>query len=31
MIADRFAAAGRWTTTDPPINLAHIDHGEING
>jgi len=21
---------GKWTTTDPPINLAHIDYGEIN-
>ena len=23
--------AAKWTTSDPPINLAHIDHGEING
>ena len=23
--------AGKWTTTEPPINLAHIDFGEING
>jgi len=22
--------AGKWTSTDPPINLAHIDYGEIN-
>src|SRR5438093_17741 len=22
--------AGKWTSTDPPVNLAHIDHGEIN-
>ena len=22
--------AGKWTTTDPPINLMHIDFGEIN-
>jgi hypothetical protein len=22
--------AGKWTTTDPPINLGHIDLGEIN-
>jgi Bacterial EndoU nuclease len=21
---------GKWTTTDPPINLLHIDDGEIN-
>ncbi|HEX4185623.1 MAG TPA: EndoU domain-containing protein [Stellaceae bacterium] len=21
----------KWTTSDPPINLVHIDHGEING
>jgi hypothetical protein len=20
----------KWTTSDPPINLAHIDYGEIN-
>jgi hypothetical protein len=23
--------AAKWTTSDPPINLAHIDYGEING
>ena len=23
--------AAKWTTSDPPINLLHIDHGEING
>src|ERR1700741_1939342 len=23
--------AAKWTATDPPINLAHIDYGEING
>jgi hypothetical protein len=23
--------AGKWTTSDPPINLLHIDYGEING
>jgi hypothetical protein len=22
--------AGKWTSTDPPVNLAHIDYGEIN-
>ena len=22
--------AAKWTTSDPPINLAHIDQGEIN-
>lgn len=22
--------AGKWTRTDPPINLVHIDYGEIN-
>src|SRR5437867_12138646 len=22
--------AGKWTPTDPPINLAHIDYGEVN-
>ncbi len=22
--------AGKWTSTDPPIDLAHIDYGEIN-
>src|SRR5438445_13472411 len=22
--------AGKWTSTDPPINLAHIDYGEVN-
>jgi Bacterial EndoU nuclease len=22
--------AGKWTTTDPPINIGHIDYGEIN-
>jgi hypothetical protein len=22
--------AGKWTATDPPINLVHIDFGEIN-
>jgi hypothetical protein len=22
--------AGKWTRTDPPINLVHIDFGEIN-
>ena len=22
--------AGKWTSTDPPINLAHIAYGEIN-
>lgn len=22
--------SGKWTATDPPINLAHIDFGEIN-
>ena len=22
--------AAKWTTSDPPINLAHIDHGAIN-
>jgi hypothetical protein len=22
--------AAKWTTSDPPINLAHIDYGEIN-
>jgi Bacterial EndoU nuclease len=21
----------KWTRSDPPINLAHIDYGEING
>ena len=20
----------KWTSTDPPVNLAHIEHGEIN-
>ena len=24
------APAGKWTRTDPPINLVHIDLGEIN-
>jgi Bacterial EndoU nuclease len=24
------ALAGRWTATDPPINFAHIEAGEIN-
>jgi len=23
--------AAKWTTSDPPINLLHIDYGEING
>jgi hypothetical protein len=23
-------AAGKWTATDPPINFAHIETGEIN-
>ena len=23
--------AAKWTTSDPPINLLHIDHGEITG
>ncbi|MGH7063592.1 MAG: EndoU domain-containing protein, partial [Stellaceae bacterium] len=22
--------SGEWTATDPPINLVHIDFGEIN-
>ena len=22
--------AAKWTTSDPPINLVHIDYGEIN-
>src|ERR1700732_2630758 len=22
--------AGKWTSTDPPVNLAHIDYGEIS-
>src|ERR1700738_2937071 len=22
--------AGKWTSTEPPVNLAHIDYGEIN-
>jgi len=22
--------SGKWTTSDPPINLVHIDYGEIN-
>jgi len=22
--------AAKWTASDPPINLAHIDYGEIN-
>jgi hypothetical protein len=24
------ALAGKWTTTDPPVNWIHIDVGEIN-
>jgi hypothetical protein len=24
------ALAGKWTTTDPPINFVHIEFGEIN-
>jgi hypothetical protein len=24
------APAGKWTQTDPPINFAHIEKGEIN-
>jgi hypothetical protein len=28
--AEALALAGKWTTTDPPINLVHIDLGEIN-
>jgi hypothetical protein len=24
------ALAGKWTTTDPPINFVHIELGEIN-
>src|SRR5271154_549775 len=24
------APAGKWTATDPPINIAHIQTGEIN-
>jgi hypothetical protein len=24
------AQARQWTSTDPPVNLAHIEHGEIN-
>ena len=24
------APAGKWTATDPPINFAHIETGEIN-
>jgi Bacterial EndoU nuclease len=27
---DALAPAGKWTTTDPPINFAHIEFGEIN-
>ena len=23
-------SAGKWTATDPPINIVHIDTGEIN-
>jgi Bacterial EndoU nuclease len=28
--AEALGPAGRWTSTDPPVNLAHIDYGEIN-
>jgi hypothetical protein len=24
------ALAGKWTTTDPPINFVHTEFGEIN-
>jgi hypothetical protein len=27
---DAPALAGKWTTTDPPINFVHIEFGEIN-
>jgi len=27
---EAFAPADKWTATDPPINLVHIDRGEIN-
>jgi EndoU nuclease-like protein len=28
--AEAPALTGKWTQTDPPINLAHIEFGEIN-
>jgi Bacterial EndoU nuclease len=28
--AGALGPAAKWTTTDPPINLAHIEFGEIN-
>ena len=28
--ARELAPAGKWTATDPPINIAHIQTGEIN-
>jgi Bacterial EndoU nuclease len=28
--AREMPSAGRWTATDPPINIAHIETGEIN-
>lgn len=28
--AEALALASKWTSTDPPINLVHIDFGEIN-
>lgn len=28
--AEALAPGDKWTTTDPPINLVHIDLGEIN-
>jgi Bacterial EndoU nuclease len=28
--ADALAISGKWTATNPPINFAHIEFGEIN-
>jgi Bacterial EndoU nuclease len=30
LVARDTASNGRWTATDPPVNFAHIETGEIN-
>jgi Bacterial EndoU nuclease len=30
LFARSIAPAGKWTATDPPVNIAHIQTGEIN-
>jgi filamentous hemagglutinin len=31
LFARALDAPSGWTETDPPINLAHIDYGDVNG